>query len=172
MYAGKPRNLSAILRFYLLIRYMLDFLEIINLPCRYLPRASWQAQTSHTRRRATYIAGSKGESNQLGTEVLTSFPDICSQPNLGQTCPNPEGPWDSRLSSLEILVPAGIQRLIHWSVIISRRATCERFKSQKLVLEVLSPIHAASLMAQGRRVPIPLIAYANNSASYAQCSAS
>ena len=91
---------------------------------------------------------------------------------LVQTCHNPEGPWDSRLSSLEILVPAGIQRLIHWSVIISRRATCERFKSQKLVLEVLSPIHAASLMAQGRRVPIPLIAYANNSASYAQCSAS
>ena len=40
VYAGKPRNLSAILRFYLLIRYMLDFLEINNLPCRYLPRAS------------------------------------------------------------------------------------------------------------------------------------
>ena len=40
VYAGKPRNLSAILRFYLLIRYMLDFLEVNNLPCRYLPRAS------------------------------------------------------------------------------------------------------------------------------------
>ncbi len=76
-------GISAILRFYLLIRYMLDFLEVNNLPCRHLPRASWQAQTSHTPRRATYIARSKREPNQLGTEVLTSFPDICSQPNLG-----------------------------------------------------------------------------------------
>ena len=33
-------GISAILRFYLLIRYMLDFLEVNNLPCRYLPRAS------------------------------------------------------------------------------------------------------------------------------------